>query len=188
MSVPLENNEEYLWKDQPCPSAVKAYWFFRRLAVKDLLVYHCGAGHNSLFFAEKGLGVLGYDESSQNVIEATKKAKIRNVKNLQYLSTLNEGELAFQGIFVANDFHVTTFSENEKFVEEMASMLKDGGYLALACLAQLGEEDDETSLLSDQDIAGFLSSHFTEVHTDLYTDIVGGKKKWFILAKKRERK
>jgi 2-polyprenyl-3-methyl-5-hydroxy-6-metoxy-1,4-benzoquinol methylase len=100
--------EGTIWGTIECPSAVLAHQYFEEQLVKNIIVPGCGYGRNSLYFAQKGFKVMGFDISDRAIHYAVDRANKLSLENLKYkvgslfnLDFLHEEQ--FDGVYLSTE-------------------------------------------------------------------------------------
>jgi SAM-dependent methyltransferase len=98
----------------------------------------CGTGENALFFASKGHAVTGIDFLETPIIEAKAKAAERGF-SVTFLVRdalkLEEWTERFDNAIDCGLFHVFSDADRARYVKGLATVLKPGGRLLLACFS-----------------------------------------------------
>jgi ubiquinone/menaquinone biosynthesis C-methylase UbiE len=114
----------------------------KNMAVLDL---GCGTGRNSIYLAENGATVTGYDISPSAIKMGQKK--VQEVGVIVTLETRNIGEkypLKHQSIDVVMDIIASnslTDAERRVYISEMYRILKPGGYVYVKGLWKEGDKN-----------------------------------------------
>ncbi|MFE4100241.1 class I SAM-dependent methyltransferase [Priestia sp. YIM B13484] len=206
--------EGTIWGTIECPSAVLAHQCFEEQLVKNIIVPGCGYGRNSLYFAQKGFKVMGFDISNRAIHYALDQSNKFSLENLKYkvgslfnLDFLHDKE--FDGVYLSNVIHLFLKEERKQLIEIMTSLLKPGGILALSCISVYdtanygqGEEIEPNTFMkhknkllhfySEEELHDILSEDYQiiqkKLHTQTELDPSGKKetlKLWFVAAKKK---
>lgn len=158
----------------------------------------CGTGENALFFASRGHKVTGVDFLAEPIRRAKEKAQTRGlpatflVMDALHLKDLPE---VFDNVIDSGLLHVFSDDDRRRYVAGLASVLKPGGRLFLACFSdeepgehgprRISRRQIEESFADGWQIESIEPLRF-EVRTDL-KDIVfseGGPKAWFVKVKR----
>lgn len=119
----------------PSGGIERLYNFFKRenIAIETMkgLEIGCGKGRNSIWFAEKGLEMYGFDFSPTAVAEATMRADISNQK-VQFVVSDIVKDWPYKDVFfdvVIDCFSMIEICENIDLVfKEIDRVVKPGGY------------------------------------------------------------
>src|ERR1700722_13460106 len=98
----------------------------------------CGTGENALFFAGKGCQVTGIDFLEKPIELAKEKATQRKLTATFLVKdalTLKEWSERFDNAIDSGLFHVFTDEDRQTYVAGLATVLKPGGKLFLACFS-----------------------------------------------------
>ena len=165
----------------------------------DILDSGCGTGENALFFAARGHHVTGIDFVEAPIRMAQQKATERGLSaTFLVMDALSLADLprVFDSVLDSGLFHVFDDPSRERYVAGLASVLKPGGRLYLACFSdqEPGTQGPRRVSLAElhqafaQDFAidSITPTRF-EVRPDL-KDMAfspGGPKAWFaVIARK----
>jgi cyclopropane fatty-acyl-phospholipid synthase-like methyltransferase len=100
----------------------------------------CGTGEHALFFAEKGLEVLGIDSAPLAIRKAQEKAAGRGLPvNFLVLDALHLSRLdrKFDTATDSGLFHTLSDEDRPVFVENLAAVLSPGGNYFMLCFSDL---------------------------------------------------
>jgi 2-polyprenyl-3-methyl-5-hydroxy-6-metoxy-1,4-benzoquinol methylase len=105
----------------------------------------CGTGENALFFAARGLEVMGIDFLPNPVEQASRKASARGLRAkflVMDALTLSQWNERFDVVLDSGLFHVFDDDDRARYVAGLATIVKPGGRLFLLCFsdAQPGTE------------------------------------------------
>ncbi|HJT31356.1 MAG TPA: class I SAM-dependent methyltransferase [Pirellulales bacterium] len=157
----------------------------------------CGTGENALFFAARGHRVTGIDFLEQPIAQAKRKAHQRGiaatflVMDATHLDDLPE---QFDSAIDCGLFHVFSDNDRAKYVAALASVVKPGGRLFLACFGDKEPPGDGPRRVSQQELRESFSPGWTiesirdarfEVRPD--TDLhfsPGGPYAWFCVIRR----
>lgn len=99
----------------------------------------CGTGENALFFAARGLEVVGLDSAATAIARARARAADRGLS-----ATFVEGDAlaleslgrTFDTVIDSGLFHVFSDADRPRFVEAVASVTRPGGLYVLLCFSE----------------------------------------------------
>jgi len=100
-----------------------------------LLDLGCGSGWLSLYFAEKGMSVLGIDVSKEQINAAIELKEGRQLLSVDFQCVdfiewdISEFDNAFDSIFVSAFIHHLPMVELEIIFQKIASITKSGGHI-----------------------------------------------------------
>lgn len=98
----------------------------------------CGTGDNALYFAGRGHKVTGIDYVEEPIRRAQRKAA-ENQSSATFLvkdaTTLANWQERFDNVIDCGLFHVFSDADRAKYVEGLATVLRDGGRLFLLCFS-----------------------------------------------------
>ena len=96
----------------------------------------CGTGENALFIASRGHKVTGIDFLEEPIRRAKRKATERGLTATFLVKdalTLKDWTERFDNVIDSGLFHVFSDEDRRRYVEGLATVLKPGGRLFLAC-------------------------------------------------------
>ncbi|MBU4466552.1 class I SAM-dependent methyltransferase, partial [Patescibacteria group bacterium] len=130
--------EEYSrdWRGQHDPQQIQALNEFIVLVgepnEKKILEVGCGSGKDCIYFAEKGLNIIGLDLSSGMLEQARKNAKKKNLK-IQFvqssMSQLDFPDAYFDGIWTKAALVHIAPNDYNKVLSEFNRVLKRDGFI-----------------------------------------------------------
>jgi cyclopropane fatty-acyl-phospholipid synthase-like methyltransferase len=98
----------------------------------------CGTGEHALFFAGRGLPVLGLDFLEYPIREAKRKAQERGL-DAEFIQsdalTLSTLDRKFVSVIDSGLFHVFSDEDRARYVAGLAQVTKPGGRLFLMCFS-----------------------------------------------------
>jgi cyclopropane fatty-acyl-phospholipid synthase-like methyltransferase len=189
--------------------AGKAPWDIARaqgpfVAVADRVVgpvldAGCGTGENALFFAARGLRVVGVDFVEEAIRRAQAKAAQRGVA-VQFLvkdaTALADWGERFASVIDSGLFHVFTDDHRRRYVRGLTHVVEPGGRLFLMCFSDEEPGTEGPRRVSRQElydafadgwqVESIQASQF-EVNPE-FTDIKfseGGPKAWFAVVRRK---
>ncbi len=134
----LEPYAEYfkgngLGQQFPSPSMEKLSAFFEKKRVHNVLDFCCGTGRNSVFLAQKGFSVYGFDASRMALRDVRAKQRKANV-NLHLKLLTVDGKLPyedsfFDAIIIIRALYQARISTIRKNVEEIRRVTKPSGFV-----------------------------------------------------------
>ena len=159
----------------------------------------CGTGDTALFFAQRGCRVKGIDFIEEAINRARRKAADRRVTAtflVQDAPTLKDWTERFDNVIDSGLFHVFSDEDRRRYVQGLATVLKPGGRLFLACSSdeEPGTEGprrvsrqelsdafaDGWEVESVQPVQGEVNPEFTEIKFS-----EGGPKAWFAVVRRQ---
>ena len=157
----------------------------------------CGTGEHVLFFAERGLPVLGIDFLEFPIQEAKRKAKERAL-NAEFLCMdalkLTAFDRHFDSVIDCGLFHCFTDADRAVYVEGLKHVTKPGGKLFLACMSDEEPGDFGPRRISEQELhRAFAKGWNIEVLRPVRFETIpetkdvfspGGPKSWFLVLKR----
>jgi len=158
----------------------------------------CGTGENALFFAEQGRSVTGIDFLDGPIKEAQRKAEQRGI-DVKFIShdalKLPELGLQFDSIIDCGLFHVFSDDDRPRYVDALASVMKEGGRLFLMCFSTKEPGTEGPRRISEQEVrdsftSGWKIESITEKHFEVRPDFdeiefsEGGPFAWFCVIQR----
>jgi len=158
----------------------------------------CGTGENAIFFAGRRCQVTGIDFLEEPIKRAKRKAAERKasvtflVKDATKLTNWSE---RFDNAIDSGLFHVFSDEDRRRYVEGLATVLKPGGRLFLACFSdqepgtqgprRIAKKELYDAFAQGWQIESIDASRFA-VRPDLkdFTFSPGGPKCWFMTARR----
>lgn len=158
----------------------------------------CGTGENALFFAARGHRVTGIDFLEQPIAEAKRKAAQRGlaaaflVMDALHLDDLPE---TFDSAIDCGLFHVFSDEDRAKYVAGLASVVKPGGRLFLACFSDKEPPGDGPRRISRQELhvafsTGWVVESLRDTRFEVRPDLTGfhfspgGPHAWFAVVER----
>ena len=159
----------------------------------------CGTGENALFFAQRGHKVTGIDFLTEPIARAKRKAAERGLTAtffvMDALALKNLPEV-FDSVIDSGLFHVFNDDDRRRYVSGLATVLRPGGRLFLACFSDEEPGSQGPRRVSAKEIRDAFTDGWVvesieaarfEVRPDL-KDISfseGGPKAWFVVVQRR---
>jgi SAM-dependent methyltransferase len=159
----------------------------------------CGTGENALFFAARGLQVIGIDF----VEEAIRRARVKAAERGLHAEFLVEdatalgdwGEL-FASVIDCGLFHVFSDDDRRRYVKGLARVLEPGGRLFLMCFSDEEPGTEGPRRVSRQELYDafadgweieFLQPTQIEINPAFteFTFSEGGPKAWFAVIRRQ---
>lgn len=158
----------------------------------------CGTGENALFFAERGHRTVGLDYLERPVAEAKRKAQERGVPaTFMVMDALQLTDLpeVFDSVIDCGLFHVFSDEDRRRYVKGLASVVRPGGKVFLACFSDKEPPGDGPRRVSQQEILesfaeGWEIESIQEVRFETRPDLeeisfsAGGPIAWFCVIQK----
>jgi cyclopropane fatty-acyl-phospholipid synthase-like methyltransferase len=160
----------------------------------------CGTGDAALFFAQRGCRVKGIDFIEEAINQARRKAADRRVPAtflVEDALTLKDWTERFDNVIDSGLFHVFSDEDRRRYVEGLATVLKPGGRLFLACMSDEEPGTEGPRRVSRQElydafadgwevesvrlVQGEVNPKFTEIKFS-----EGGPKAWFAVVRRQE--
>ena len=158
----------------------------------------CGTGDNALFFAGRGCKVTGIDYLEEPIRRAKLKAIERGLSAtflVKDAMTLKEWSDRFENVIDSGLFHVFSDDDRKKYVEGLATVLKPGGRVFLACFSDeepgtQGPRRISTKELHNAFAMGWAIESIQPVRFETRPDFKdmtfseGGPKAWFVVVRR----
>src|SRR5262245_49191916 len=158
----------------------------------------CGTGDTALFLAGRGRKVTGIDFLEVPIQKAQQKAGERGVQATFLVKdalTLKDWSERFDAVIDSGLFHVFSDEDRRRFVEGLATVLKPGGRLFLACFSDEEPGTQGPRRVSRQELQDAFAEGWViesvepirfEVRPDLkdLTFSEGGPKGWFVVVRR----
>ncbi|MDP4145337.1 MAG: class I SAM-dependent methyltransferase [Bacillota bacterium] len=129
--------EKHIWGMEPCMAAKRSAEVFKSCGFHNILVPGCGYGRHSLFLAQNGLKVTGFDISDQAVEIA--KAELPKDISINYSqgNALDEEKYLqeYDGILSINMLHLFPKDQRQTILQNFSKALKKGGRLVLTSMS-----------------------------------------------------
>jgi cyclopropane fatty-acyl-phospholipid synthase-like methyltransferase len=156
----------------------------------------CGTGDTALFLAGRGHQVTGIDFLDVPIQRAKQKAAERGVQATLLVKdalTLKDWSERFDNVIDSGLFHVFSDEDRRRYVEGLATVLKQGGRLFLGCFSdeepgeqgprRVSKKELHEAFAKGWNIESIEAARF-EVRPDL-KDLQfseGGPKAWFVVV------
>ncbi|MBI3861739.1 MAG: class I SAM-dependent methyltransferase [Planctomycetia bacterium] len=158
----------------------------------------CGTGENALYFAKRGANVTGIDFLAGPIDRAKQKAAERGLTaTFQVMDALALQELpqVFDNVIDSGLFHVFSDDDRRRYVEGLASVLKPGGRLFLACFSdeepgEQGPRRVSKKEITDAFAVGWVVESIEPTRFEVRPDLTdfsfspGGPKAWFAVVRR----
>jgi SAM-dependent methyltransferase len=159
----------------------------------------CGTGENALFFAARGLRVVGIDFVEEAIRRARAKAAERDlaveflVKDALALGDWGE---RFANVIDSGLFHVFSDADRRRYVQGLARVLQPGGRLFLMCFSDEEPGTEGPRRVSRQELYDTFADGWEvesvqparcEIHPE-FTEVQfseGGPKMWFAVVRRQ---
>jgi cyclopropane fatty-acyl-phospholipid synthase-like methyltransferase len=160
----------------------------------------CGTGEHALFFAARGLRVVGIDFVEEAIRRARRKATERGLAvefQVKDATALGDWGERFASVIDSGLFHVFSDADRRRYVQGLAQVLRPGGRLFLMCFSDAEPGTDGPRRVSLQELYDAFADGWEvesvqpaqcEVHPE-FTEMQfseGGPKVWFAVIRRRE--
>jgi SAM-dependent methyltransferase len=138
----------------------------------DVLDAGCGSGENALHLASHGLSVLGIDVAETAIAMAREKAARRGIEVEFAIADalhLERLQRTFESVLDCGLFHTFDRDERARYVASLASVMKPGAALYLACFSDAGPDTGPHPVSEDDLRAAFDPDHgwdFVSIEAD----------------------
>jgi SAM-dependent methyltransferase len=159
----------------------------------------CGTGEHALFFAARGLWVVGIDFVEEAIRRARTKAAQRGLE-VEFLVkdalTLADWGARFASVIDSGLFHVFSDDDRRRYVQGLARVLEPGGRLFLMCFSDEEPGTEGPRRVSRQELYDAFADGWEvesverarcEVHPG-FTEMnfsEGGPKVWFAVIRRQ---
>jgi 2-polyprenyl-3-methyl-5-hydroxy-6-metoxy-1,4-benzoquinol methylase len=160
----------------------------------------CGTGEHGLFFAARGLRVVGIDFVEEPIRRALRKAAGRGL-DIEFLvedaTALAGWRARFASVIDCGLFHIFSDADRRRYVDGLAEVLNPGGWLFLMSLSDqepgtLGPRRVSRQELFDAFANGWEVESVRPCQIELnpeYTEVTfsdGGPKAWFAIVRRKD--
>jgi ubiquinone/menaquinone biosynthesis C-methylase UbiE len=121
--------------NQHLPSESMKYLsvFFKKYGVKTILDFACGTGRNTVYLAEKGFSMYGFDQFKEVVNETSQKLKERKLharlKTLNMKHGLPYKNDFFDAVIIIRALYHAKIATINKIAKDIVRVVKPGGYI-----------------------------------------------------------
>jgi cyclopropane fatty-acyl-phospholipid synthase-like methyltransferase len=159
----------------------------------------CGTGEHALFFAARGLRVVGIDFVDVAIRRARRKAAERDLA-VEFLvkdaTALGDWGERFATVIDFGLFHVFSDEDRRRYVQGLAQVLKPGGRLFLMCFSDQEPGTEGPRRVSRQELYDAFAEGWEvesvqptrcEIHPE-FTEVQfseGGPKMWFAVVRRQ---
>jgi cyclopropane fatty-acyl-phospholipid synthase-like methyltransferase len=159
----------------------------------------CGTGEHALFFASRGLRVIGIDFVPEAIRRARAKAAKRGLA-VEFLvkdaTALGDWGQRFANVIDCGLFHVFSDDDRRRYVGGLAQVLEPGGRLFLMCFSDKEPGTEGPRRVSRQELYDAFADGWEieslqparcEVHPE-FTECTfseGGPKVWFAIVRRK---
>jgi cyclopropane fatty-acyl-phospholipid synthase-like methyltransferase len=159
----------------------------------------CGTGEHALFFAARGLRVVGIDFVPEVIRRARAKAAARGL-SVEFLvkdaTTLADWGERFASVIDCGLFHVFSDDDRQRYVQSLGQVIQPGGRLFLMCFSDAEPGTEGPRRVSRQELADAFAGGWEiesiqlvrcEVHPE-FTEVQfseGGPKTWFAVVRRK---
>jgi SAM-dependent methyltransferase len=158
----------------------------------------CGTGDTALFLAGRGCKVTGVDFLEVPISRAKRKAEETRLSAtflVKDAMTLKDWSERFDNVIDSGLFHVFSDADRKRYVEGLATVLKPGGRLFLACFSDEEPGTQGPRRVSKKELHDAFAERWIiesiepvrfEVRPDLkeFTFSEGGPKGWFAVVRR----
>jgi SAM-dependent methyltransferase len=159
----------------------------------------CGTGEHALFFAARGLRVIGIDFVEEAIRRARRKAAERGLA-VEFLvkdaTALGDWGERFASVIDCGLFHVFSDEDRRRYVKGLARVLEPGGRLFLMCFSDEEPGTEGPRRVSRQELFDAFADGWEvesiqparcEVHPEFteFTFSEGGPKVWFAIVRRK---
>jgi cyclopropane fatty-acyl-phospholipid synthase-like methyltransferase len=158
----------------------------------------CGTGEHALFFAARGLRVVGIDFVEEAIQRAKRKAEERGVSvefHVKDALTVDATDGRFASVIDSGLFHVFSDDDRRRYVEALARVVEPGGRVFLACFSDEEPGNEGPRRVSRQDLyeafaKGWEFESLQPCQFDVDPDFTevkfseGGPKAWFAIIRR----
>lgn len=201
MSIPNRSTFESIYSGQPPWDIGKPQKAFLDVAGQisgSILDAGCGTGDNALHFASCGHKVTGIDFLEVPIERAKRKAAERGLSVTFLVKdalTLADWSERFDSVIDCGLFHVFSDEDRKKYVAGLATVLKPGGHVFLACFSneepgtqgprRVSQQELQDAFAKGWVIESIQPSRF-EVNPNVKDFVFseGGPKAWFVVARR----
>ena len=121
--------------NQHLPSESMKYLgtFFKKHGVKTILDFACGTGRNTVYLAEKGFGMYGFDQFRWVVKETSQKLKVRGLHarlkiiNMEHRLPYNDS--FFDAVIIIRALYHARIPTINKIAKDIVRIVRPGGYI-----------------------------------------------------------
>jgi len=157
----------------------------------------CGTGDNALFFARRGLPVVGIDFVEFPIMEAKRKAEELGVE-AEFLRMdalkLTSLDRQFDSVIDCGLFHVLSDADRRPYVAGLAHVTKPNGRLFLMCFSdqepegpgprRIGQDEIRAAFADGWTVESIMPSHFEPNPESKDTFVDGGPRAWFAVVRR----
>jgi SAM-dependent methyltransferase len=158
----------------------------------------CGTGDAALFLAGRGCQVTGIDFLDVPISRAKRKAEEKRSSAtflVKDATTLKDWSERFDNVIDSGLFHVFSDDDRRRYVEGLATVLKPGGRLYLACFSDAEPGTQGPRRVSKKELHDALAKGWViesiqpiqfEIRPDFkeFTFSEGGPKGWFAVIRR----
>ena len=126
---------------------------FRRSNVKRILDIGCGTGRHTLYFAEKGFEVYGFDGDEETLEDARRLLESKNLRAdlrvWDMTKPLPYHDAFFDAVMAVRVIHHTYTNKMMEIVREIDRVLRKGGFLFLQVPSYESETFDSGTIWAE---------------------------------------
>ena len=158
----------------------------------------CGTGEHALFFAARGLRVVGFDLVEEAIRRARAKAAERGLA-VEFLvkdaTTLDDWGERFASVIDCGLFHVFSDDDRRRYAAGLSRVVKPGGRLFVVCFSDKEPGTDGPRRVSRRElyeafVVGWEFESVDPCRIEVNPDFAekfseGGPKAWFAVARRQ---
>ena len=154
------------------PFFIEATQLFKNKGYKNILDIGCGYGKNSIYLAHDGFNVTSIDTSLQALKWLKDYRNDKSIDNINIIeadmNSLPFKENTFDIVLCSSVLHHQTFNQINNSMNEIRSVLKNGGYFLFDILSieddsyGLGEEIEKNTFIGSREGEEDIPHHYTD--------------------------
>jgi tellurite methyltransferase len=166
--------EEFYWGKRP---STMARIFFQKFPPQDdqkLLDIGCGEGRDSIFFAQNGYQVTGFDASNEGIQKSMSRADELNLSIDFFQANINEYRLqdSYFAIFASGALHYIPLPFREEIIANYKRFTNPGGIHAfmVPIYKPFLPEDPEADQLEQNWRSGEILTHYHDWKIEFFSE------------------